>query len=54
MEKLIMKLQNYMSVIYRDKKGKLYYHGLGNKIYFDKDLTLTYKDLSDFSKSLFE
>lgn len=40
--------------INKDKNGKFYYHGLGNKIYFDKDLALTYKELSDFSKSLFE
>ena len=39
---------------YRDKQGKLYYNGLGNKIYFDKDLTMTYSELTNFSKSLFE
>lgn len=52
--KTIAKYRLFFAQIHSDKKGKLYYHGLGNKIYFDKDLTLTYKDLSDFSKSLFE
>ena len=48
------KFSLFFAQIHRDKKGKLYYNGLGNKIYFDEDFTLTYKDLSDFSKSLFE
>ena len=39
---------------YKDKEGKIYYHGLGNKVYFDKDLTMTYSELTNFSKSLFE
>ena len=40
--------------IHKDKNGKLYYHGLGNKIYFDKYLTITYSEITNFSKSLFE
>lgn len=53
-DKTITKYRLFFAQIHRDKKGKLYYYGLGNKIYFDKDLTLTYNELSDFSKSLFE
>ena len=52
--KTIAKYRLFFAQIHRDKKGKLYYKGLGNKIYFDEDLTLQYRDLSDFSKSLFE
>ena len=53
-DKTMAKYKLFFAQIHRDKKGKLYYRGLGNKIYFDEDLTLQYKDLSDFSKSLFE
>ena len=53
-DKTITKYRLFFAQIHRDKKGKLYYYGLGNKIYFDKDLTLTYNELSDFSKNLFE
>lgn len=53
-EKTIAKYKMFFTRIHRDKKGKPYYNGLGNKIYFDTELTLQYRDLSDFSKSLFE
>ena len=53
-DKTIAKYRLFFAQIHRDKKGKLYYHGLGNKVYFDKDLILTYNELSDFSKSLLE
>lgn len=52
--KTIAKYRLFFAQIHRDKKGKLYYKGLGNKIYFDKDLTITYSELTNFSKSLFE
>lgn len=52
--KTIAKYRLFFAQIHRDKDGNLYYHGLGNKIYFDKELTLTYNELSDFTKSLFE
>ena len=52
--KTIAKYTMFFTRVYKDKNGKLYYKWLGNKIYFDKDLTLTYKDFSEFSKSLFE
>ena len=52
--KTIAKYRMFFAQIHRDKKGKLYYNGLGNKIYFDKDLTMTYSELTNFSKSLFE
>lgn len=52
--KTIAKYRLFFAQIHRDKKGKLYYKGLGNKICFDEDFTLTYKDFSDFSKGLFE
>lgn len=52
--KTIAKYRLFFAQIHRDKKRKLYYRGLGNKIYFDEGLTLTYKELSDFSKSLFK
>ena len=48
------KFSFFFARTYRDKQGKLYYNGLGNKIYFDKDLTITYSELTNFSKSLFE
>lgn len=48
------KFSLFFARTYRDKQGKLYYKGLGNKIYFDKDLTMTYSELTNFSKSLFE
>lgn len=50
----IAKFRLFFVRTYKDKQGKLYYKGLGNKIYFDTELTLQYRDLSDFSKSLFE
>ena len=53
-DKTIAKYWLFFAQIHRDKKGKLYYKGLGNKIYFDKDLTMTYSELTNFSKSLFE
>lgn len=53
-DKTITKYRLFFAQIHRDKKGKLYYKGLGNKIYFDKDLTITYSELTNFSKSLFE
>ena len=53
-EKTIAKYRLFFAQIHRDKKEKLYYKGLGNKIYFDKDLTMTYSELTNFSKSLFE
>lgn len=52
--KTIAKYSMFFTKVYKDKDGNFYYKGLGNKIYFDKDLTLTYNELSDFSKSLFE
>ena len=52
--KTIAKYRLFFAQIHRDKNGKLYYNGLGNKIYFDEDLALQYRDLSDFYKSLFE
>ena len=52
--KTIAKYRMFFARTYRDKQDKLYYNGLGNKIYFDKDLTITYSELTNFSKSLFE
>lgn len=52
--KTIAKYSMFFTKVYKDKDGEFYYKGLGNKIYFDKDLTLTYSELSNFSKSLFE
>ena len=52
--KTIAKYRLFFVRIHKDKNGKLYYKGLGNKIYFDKDLTITYSELTNFSKSLFE
>ena len=52
--KTIAKYRLFFVRIHKDKNGKIYYRGLGNKIYFDTELTLQYRDLSDFSKSLFE
>ena len=52
--KTIAKYRLFFAQIHRDKNGKLYYNGLGNKIYFDEDLALQYRGFSDFYKSLFE
>ena len=52
--KTIAKYSMFFTKVYKDKDGNFYYKGLGNKIYFDTELTLPYRDLSDFSKSLFE
>lgn len=52
--KTIAKYRLFFVRIHKDKNGKLYYHGLGNKVYFDKDLTMSYSELTNFSKSLFE
>lgn len=52
--KTIAKYRLFFVQIHKDKNGKLYYKGLGNKIYFNKDLALEYKDFTSFSKSLFE
>lgn len=39
--------------LYRDRVG-IRILSLGKKIYLDTELTLPYRDFSDFSKSLFE
>jgi hypothetical protein len=52
--KTIAKYTMFFTRVYKDKNGKLYYKGLGNKIYFNEDLALEYKDFTSFSKSLFE
>lgn len=52
--KTIAKYSMFFTRVYKDKDGKFYYKGLGNKIYFDTELTLLYRDFSDFLKSLFE
>lgn len=52
--KTIAKYSMFFTKVYKDKDGKFYYKGLGNKIYFDPELTLPYRDFSDFLKSLFE
>lgn len=54
---MIMSSQIFYKVVrYVSKSNKFMLCGrwLGNKIYFDTELTLQYRDLSDFSKSLFE
>lgn len=52
--KTIAKYSMFFTKVYKDKDEKFYYKGLGNKIYFDPELTLPYRDFSDFLKSLFE
>lgn len=52
--KTIAKYTMFFARVYKDKNKKLYYKGLGNKIYFNEDLALEYKDFTSFSKSLFE
>lgn len=48
--KTIAKYRLFFVKIHKDKNEKLYYKGLGNKIYFDEDLALEYKDFTSSSK----
>lgn len=52
--KIIAKYRLFFARVRKAKNGDTYYNGLGNKVYFDKDLTTTYSELTDFSKGLFE
>lgn len=52
--KTIARYRMFFARVHKDKNGDTYYNGLGNKVYFDKDLTLTYNELTNFSKGLFE